>query len=45
MTSLLDQIIAEAGRVILGKERVLRLALTCLGRAGICSSTTCRGLA
>ena len=30
MTNLLDRIIAEAGRIILGKERILRLSLACM---------------
>jgi len=30
MTSLLEQIVVEAGRVILGKERILRLSLACM---------------
>lgn len=30
MKSLLDQIIAKAGDIILGKERALRLAITCI---------------
>jgi len=30
MNSPLEQIIAEAGRIILGKERILRLSLACL---------------